>query len=114
MKTAIHIKPILGKRSGDGAVRKALQATGSKGILLRLRAKNVSAGTIYLQLHDAETAPANGAVPDCPSVPLAPGAYYESTTPFTGENGIYICASSTEFVKTLVAADDVTISAEVA
>lgn len=111
---AIQVKQIRGRKTGSGAAVKELQAAAGPAVLLRLRATNVSGSTIYLQLHDASSAPADTAVPACPAVPLAAGAYYETDTPFTGDEGIYICASSTAATKTLVATDAVQIGAEVA
>jgi hypothetical protein len=93
------------------ALAKALQILGNAGQLRSLRVANCHAtDTIYVQLHDAASAPAEGTVP-LVSIPLVAGAYYESDTPLDVTTGLYLCASSTRATKTLMATDNLLIVA---
>ncbi len=91
---------------------KAAQVATVNGSLATLRVHNNGAATVYLQFHEAVAAPNDGAVPAAAPIPLPAGTYFESDTPFDFRSGFYVCASSTAATKTLIATNDVRITAE--
>lgn len=94
-----------GARYPDGAPAFAasaiLKATG--GRLEWVEVYNASGSTLYLQLFDSATLPANGAVPiavvQVPTKNTVAIDYSQSPFPF--DNGIVACLSSTDITKTI-------------
>ena len=82
--------------------------SSNPAVLLSITISNLSASAQYIQLHDAASAPANGAVPKI-------SVYWPANTSAQLEwiasdgrdfsTGIYVCNSSTDATKTLGAAD---------
>jgi hypothetical protein len=84
----------------------ALQALATKGAVHQLGGYNAGPDQ-FLQVHDAASAPANGAVPAI-TFKIFGGANFYLTRellPMKFSNGIYICNSTTVATKTLGAAD---------
>lgn len=66
---------------------------------------NSSAGTVYLQVHDAAAAPADGAVPKLVvAVPAGQTGAFDWQDGKICGTGIYLCASTTDTTKTLAGA----------
>lgn len=108
MTTAIKPAPCHTK---GGALAASLVAAPNPGQLRSLFVYNNSAGTRYIQLHNATALPANGATPLYPPIPLAPGDYYDSDTPRDFTTGIVIAVSSTPATLTVAVANDCFITA---
>lgn len=84
----------------------ALQATTHGGIAALLKIEctlNSSAAACFVQLHDARTAPSNGAVPKKSWPASASAQLYKEFKFGEGDmaNGIYVCVSTTEATLTL-------------
>lgn len=106
-----------GQASGPAALQnhpaaaQALAASGvistEKGVLYRISMLNTNVGTRYLQLFDADAAPADTAVP-LMSIPVAAGAWVNVDLGMYGKafvNGMSWCTSSTAGTKTIGAAE---------
>lgn len=99
-------------RADTGAYAKSQVVHAGNGKLKTLRAHNNGSGDIFLQLFDAAALPANGTAPNAAPVPVPAGKYYESDTPFNFLTGLVVVASTTAAAKTLIASNDVWITAE--
>lgn len=69
-----------------------------------------AANTWYVQIHNACCPPANNQTTRIPPLPVAPN----TTEYFDGgddgvffENGVYVCGSSTDILKTLISSNDI-------
>jgi len=109
----VRTEPKFVTRVGDAAAVAARQVTVGKCTLRSVFIRNLSAGDIHIQFHDAASAPDEAAVPALPDITLAAGSYYESDTPRSFTAGCYVCASSTVGAKTLALANVASIAAEV-
>lgn len=88
------------------------QVAVGNGQLKTLRVYNQGAGVVYLQFHDRATPAAAHAVPSSASIPIAPGSYYESDTPFDFLAGLYLCGSLSPGENILIGDYDLWITAE--
>lgn len=95
------------RRKNTAGLANALLAKDAKGVLFQIQGYNSLAGTQFLQVHDAASAPADTAVPVL-VIALAASAPFSlqfTIAPCEFQNGIYICNSTTGPTKTLGAAN---------
>lgn len=109
----VESTPRKGNRIGDAADVKARQISTGSCRIYRLHLRNRGGATVYFQIFDSPTTPAENAVPSYPDLPLGAGQTASIDTPFTFSTGCYICASSSDGTKTLVGSDSVAIVAEI-
>ena len=78
----------------------------SSGRLYRIKGYNSLASTQFIQIHDAASLPANGAIPEI-IIPVLASSSFEISLPegMSLTSGIVICNSSTGPTKTIGAAD---------
>ena len=111
--TTVQTKPVFGSARGNGgAVAGILQVSATKCVVSSLRFYNGTGGDVYLQVFDSASTPAGAATPSILIGKVANGQAYESSTPFSCENGCYIAASDTAFTYT-ANTNNVAIYAEV-
>lgn len=98
-------------KNSDG-YKSALQVATGPALLSSISGRNGSAGTKYVQIHDAASAPADGTKPVV-CMAVAAGANYDYrppiARPFT--TGIYVCSSTADETKTLSGTADITVDA---
>lgn len=98
------------KTANSAALANALQVATQPGTIFSATVYNNSGSTVYLQLHDAVSAPANGAVPKLVEPVLAgTTGSFDWATGRLCTVGIYLCTSSTAATKTLSGATDAII-----
>ena len=98
--------------ANSAGAAKSLQAVAASARLYTVTAYNSTSGTLYLQAHDAASAPADGAAPKLvvPIFATTSGGFgFADGTIF--RNGIYLCWSSTDVTKTIVTANSGIIDA---
>lgn len=105
---SISTEPIKGAEVGDGSQVASLEVAATSGVLLGFWVTNNSGATVYYQLFDNGSLPADTTVPDAPSVPVGNGVTtfidLRSLGSFTFSSGCYIVASSTIDDKTITGA----------
>jgi hypothetical protein len=92
---------------GNGALV-ASRVISTKGNKLHfLYGRNTSASDRYIQIFNATSLPADGAVPSVPAILVPAGEHYSFSPPggIDLDRGIVVCTSSTEATKTVAAAE---------
>lgn len=103
----------------SGGAAKELQVATGPAFLLMIAGRNLSSSTVYLQLHNSASTPANGATAIL-SVKLLAGENFSISYPVstytTGRRfsvGLYVCASTTDTTKTLSGTNDLSFDVQV-
>ena len=95
------------KSISQPAFSSSLQIAIQKSVIYGLTGINSNAGSQYIQIHDASSAPADGAAPSF-NIQVPAGATFSIDFGIRGmyfNSGIYVCNSSTPQTKTIGAAD---------
>jgi len=82
------------------------QVAAGPCLILGMSVTNTGAATVYLQIYDAASAPADASVPVIPPVKILAGDSYARTFPLAIATGVVLVGSSTAATKTVIGASD--------